>query len=86
MNNDFVVSGSYDETIKVWDRRTGALLGDLTGGHTGRVFGVVFDSTKVSWFSWNVRRYELTELVAYQIISCGEDQVSLLYFIQPLRF
>ncbi|CEL57547.1 F-box/WD repeat-containing protein pof11 OS=Schizosaccharomyces pombe (strain 972 / ATCC 24843) GN=pof11 PE=1 SV=2 [Rhizoctonia solani AG-1 IB] len=47
MNNDFVVSGSYDETIKVWDRRTGALLGDLTGGHTGRVFGVVFDSTKI---------------------------------------
>ncbi|ELU41466.1 F-box/WD repeat-containing protein 11 [Rhizoctonia solani AG-1 IA] len=46
MNRDFVVSGSYDETIKVWDRRTGALLGDLTGGHTGRVFGVVFDSTK----------------------------------------
>lgn len=48
MNQDFVVSGSYDETIKVWDRRTGVLLGDLTGGHTGRVFGVVFDSTKVS--------------------------------------
>ncbi|QRW18977.1 shwachman-bodian-diamond syndrome protein [Rhizoctonia solani] len=47
MNRDFVVSGSYDETIKVWDRRTGALLGDLTGGHTGRVFGVVFDSTKI---------------------------------------
>ncbi|CAE6529346.1 unnamed protein product [Rhizoctonia solani] len=47
MNHDFVVSGSYDETIKVWDRQTGALLGDLTGGHTGRVFGVVFDSTKI---------------------------------------
>ncbi|CAE6520482.1 unnamed protein product [Rhizoctonia solani] len=47
MNQDFVVSGSYDETIKVWDRQTGALLGDLTGGHTGRVFGVVFDSTKI---------------------------------------
>ncbi|KAJ1311617.1 hypothetical protein OPQ81_010093 [Rhizoctonia solani] len=47
MNYDFVVSGSYDETIKVWDRQTGALLGDLTGGHTGRVFGVVFDSTKI---------------------------------------
>lgn len=47
MNHDFVVSGSYDETIKVWDRQTGALLGDLTGGHSGRVFGVVFDSTKI---------------------------------------
>ncbi|KAF8592955.1 WD40 repeat-like protein, partial [Ceratobasidium sp. AG-I] len=47
MNNDFVVSGSYDETIKVWDRQTGALLADLTGGHTARVFGVVFDSTKI---------------------------------------
>ncbi|KAG9101488.1 hypothetical protein FS749_006391 [Ceratobasidium sp. UAMH 11750] len=47
MNREFVVSGSYDETIKVWDRQTGALLADLTGGHTGRVFGVVFDGTKI---------------------------------------
>ncbi|QRV90940.1 F-box/WD repeat-containing protein pof11 [Ceratobasidium sp. AG-Ba] len=47
MNSEFVVSGSYDETIKVWDRQTGGLLADLTGGHTGRVFGVAFDSTKI---------------------------------------
>ncbi|KAK7019505.1 F-box/WD repeat-containing protein 11 [Favolaschia claudopus] len=35
---DFVLSGSYDLTIKVWDRKTGALVADLTGGHSGRIF------------------------------------------------
>ncbi|PFH51687.1 hypothetical protein AMATHDRAFT_58451 [Amanita thiersii Skay4041] len=43
----FVVSGSYDRTIKVWDRRSGALIADLTGGHVGRVFCVGFDRTKI---------------------------------------
>ncbi|KAF8236240.1 WD40 repeat-like protein [Tricholoma matsutake] len=44
---DFVVSGSYDLTIKVWDRRTGALVADLTGGHTARIFCIGFDCTKI---------------------------------------
>ncbi|KAF8205528.1 quinon protein alcohol dehydrogenase-like superfamily [Mycena galopus ATCC 62051] len=44
---DFVLSGSYDLTIKVWDRKTGALVTDLTGGHSGRIFCVGFDCTKI---------------------------------------
>ncbi|KAF5373847.1 hypothetical protein D9758_000963 [Tetrapyrgos nigripes] len=44
---DFVLSGSYDSSIKVWDRKTGALVADLTGGHTGRIFSVGFDCTKI---------------------------------------
>jgi WD40 repeat protein len=44
---DFVVSGSYDYSVKVWDRKTGCLVADLTGGHTGRIFSVGFDCTKV---------------------------------------
>ncbi|KAJ7143155.1 WD40-repeat-containing domain protein, partial [Mycena crocata] len=44
---DFVVSGSYDLSIKVWDRKTGALVADLTGGHTGRIFCIGFDHTKI---------------------------------------
>lgn len=44
---DFVLSGSYDLSIKVWDRRTGALVADLTGGHTGRIFCIGFDCTKI---------------------------------------
>lgn len=47
MNEEWVVSGSYDFTVKIWNRKTGAFIGDLTGGHTGRVFGVGFDCTKV---------------------------------------
>lgn len=47
MNEEWVVSGSYDSTVKVWNRKTGAFIGDLTGGHTGRVFGVGFDCTKI---------------------------------------
>lgn len=77
LGDDWVVSGSYDKTIKVriltylcqrvylcyvqvWNRRTGALVGDLTGGHTGRIFCIAFDCTK--------------------IVSCGEDQVRFFFF------
>lgn len=48
LNSDFVVSGSYDFTVKVWERQTGALVADLAGGHVGRIFCVGFDCSKVS--------------------------------------
>ncbi|KAF8969666.1 F-box/WD repeat-containing protein 11 [Flammula alnicola] len=47
LGEDFVLSGSYDLSIKVWDRKTGALIADLTGGHTGRIFCIGFDSKKI---------------------------------------
>ncbi|KAI0807922.1 WD40 repeat-like protein [Fomes fomentarius] len=47
LSSDLVVSGSYDFTVKVWDRQTGALIADLAGGHTGRIFCVGFDYTKI---------------------------------------
>lgn len=41
---------------QVWDRKTGALVADLNGGHTGRIFCVGFDCTKVRpqivFFNW----------------------------------
>ena len=47
LGEDFVVSGSYDLSIKVWDRKTGALVAKLDEGHTGRIFCVGFDCTKI---------------------------------------
>ena len=47
LDADFVVSGSYDFGVKVWDRKTGRLVADLVGGHAGRIFSVGFDCTKV---------------------------------------
>ncbi|KAG7448286.1 WD40 repeat-like protein [Guyanagaster necrorhizus] len=47
LGDNFVMSGSYDLTIKVWDRKTGALVADLSGGHTGRIFCIGFDCTKI---------------------------------------
>ncbi|KAI0647579.1 WD40 repeat-like protein [Trametes meyenii] len=47
LGSEFVVSGSYDFTVKVWDRQTGALVADLAGGHTGRIFCVGSDYTKI---------------------------------------
>ncbi|GBE90159.1 F-box/WD repeat-containing protein [Sparassis crispa] len=47
LGEEFVVSGSYDFTVKVWDRKTGALVADLAGGHTGRIFCVGFDRAKI---------------------------------------
>jgi WD40 repeat protein len=40
-NGAHIVSGSYDETIRVWDAVTGKQLGVLKG-HTGWVFSVAF--------------------------------------------
>jgi WD40 repeat protein len=47
LNDDFVISGSYDLSVKVWDRMSGMLIADLTGPHTGRVFCVAADYTKI---------------------------------------
>ncbi|WVQ94240.1 hypothetical protein IAU59_001318 [Kwoniella sp. CBS 9459] len=44
---DVVVSGSYDARVKVWHRKTGQHLLDLSGAHTGRVFSVVSDRMKI---------------------------------------
>ncbi|KAG5724718.1 hypothetical protein E4T56_gene17967, partial [Termitomyces sp. T112] len=40
-------SGSYDLSIKVWDRKTGGMITDLTGGHTARIFCIGIDRTKI---------------------------------------
>ncbi|TFK54634.1 WD40 repeat-like protein [Heliocybe sulcata] len=56
--DEFVVSGSYDSTVKVWGRKTGALVADLSNGHSGRIFCVGFDHTKiVSCGEDQVRRF-----------------------------
>ncbi|THH11567.1 hypothetical protein EW146_g8004 [Bondarzewia mesenterica] len=47
MGSELVVTGSYDLCVKVWERKTGRLAGDLSGGHSGRIFCVGFDATKV---------------------------------------
>ncbi|KAA1469223.1 WD40 repeat-like protein [Dentipellis sp. KUC8613] len=47
MGDNFVVSGSYDTSVKVWDRKTGQLVTELVGGHTGRVFCTASDPTKI---------------------------------------
>ncbi|KAJ7578538.1 F-box/WD repeat-containing protein 11 [Mycena floridula] len=47
LGDEYVLSGSYDLSIKVWNRKSGALVADLTGGHTGRIFCIGFDYTKI---------------------------------------
>lgn len=47
LTSEFCISASYDTSVKVWDRQTGALVADLANGHTGRVFCVGADCTKV---------------------------------------
>ncbi|KAJ6559973.1 quinon protein alcohol dehydrogenase-like superfamily [Mycena capillaripes] len=37
-----IVSGSYDNTIRIWDSETGAALGAPLTGHSGRVLSVAF--------------------------------------------
>ncbi|KAG6820850.1 hypothetical protein H0H93_010677 [Arthromyces matolae] len=47
LGDDFVVSGSYDLSIKIWDRQSGGMIADLTGGHTARIFCIGIDRTKI---------------------------------------
>ncbi|TFY62043.1 hypothetical protein EVG20_g6842 [Dentipellis fragilis] len=46
-DNPPLVVGSYDTSVKVWDRKTGQQVTELVGGHTGRVFCVASDPTKI---------------------------------------
>ncbi|KAJ9120835.1 hypothetical protein QFC22_002769 [Naganishia vaughanmartiniae] len=47
LGQDVVFSGSYDSKLKAWNRHTGLLVKDLPDLHTGRIFSVVGDKTKV---------------------------------------
>ncbi|KAJ3334712.1 hypothetical protein HDU91_002584, partial [Kappamyces sp. JEL0680] len=42
-----LVSGSYDQTIKVWDPKTGNLVLDLAQAHNSWVFHVQIDPVKI---------------------------------------
>lgn len=46
-DNDRIVSASYDQSIRVWDIKTGACLLNFQSGHTSWVFDVHFDSTRI---------------------------------------
>lgn len=48
-NSQYVVSGSYDNTVRVWDFNTGKQLLVLQGpqGHQNRVFRLQFDDVKI---------------------------------------
>lgn len=63
LNHEFVVSGSYDFTVKVWDRATGALIADLAGGHSGRIFCVGFDHSKVGTVATFTYQHEILNLL-----------------------
>ncbi|KAH8930057.1 WD40 repeat-like protein [Atractiella rhizophila] len=43
----WIVSGSYDETIKIWDRKTRKLLVNIVHAHAHRIFRIQYDITKI---------------------------------------
>ncbi|KXN91408.1 F-box/WD repeat-containing protein pof11 [Leucoagaricus sp. SymC.cos] len=45
---DFIITGSYDLSVKTWDHTSGVLVAYLTEGHTGKIFCVAADKTKVA--------------------------------------
>jgi WD40 repeat protein len=48
-DNTLIVSGSWDKTIRIWDARTGAPIGEPLCGQTGCVVSVAIshDSTRI---------------------------------------
>jgi WD40 repeat protein len=37
-----IVTGSFDNTIRIWDAQSGAAVGKTLTGHTGGVYGVSY--------------------------------------------
>lgn len=60
-------------------------MADLTGGHTGRIFCIGFDSKKVCMFVLFPYHSSLIFHSGIQIVSCGEDQVSTKSSIQKIH-
>lgn len=46
-DDDRIVSGSYDQSVRVWDIRTGACLLNFQSGHSSWVFDVMLSATKI---------------------------------------
>ena len=44
-----IVSGSYDKTLRLWDAKTGAAIGEPLAGHGDKVISVAFspDSQRI---------------------------------------
>ena len=42
-----IVSGSYDQSIRVWDIQTGECIKTFSRCHTSWVFDVMFDETRI---------------------------------------
>ena len=63
--NEYLISGSWDKSIIVWDLKTGSILHKLTS-HSGCVRGLKFDNDKLisvsmdmSWKIWNYKNGRL---------------------------
>jgi F-box and WD-40 domain protein 1/11 len=46
-DKDKIVSGSYDQSIRVWDINTGECIRTYEHCHSSWVFDVMFDDTKI---------------------------------------
>lgn len=82
LGSEFVLSGSYDQSIKVWDRETGYLVADLSGRHEGRVFCVDFDCTKVR----RVLELSLPSYLTSAILSFRSCHVEKIRYVFILSF
>lgn len=51
-----IVSGSYDQSIRVWDINTGTCLHHFDGCHSSWVFDVMFDETKIVRYDYSFWR------------------------------
>jgi len=71
------VSGSYDKTIKIWDRRSGTLVADFTGGH---ILGALHLTRRRSY------RVGKTVYVFFTTVSSLLFLMDILYSGYPLGF
>lgn len=69
-NSENIVSGSWDNTIKVWNARTGVLKSTLEG-HDGRVLHLCFDENKI--VRWHIRMCTICPpALTRRVLTAGE--------------
>lgn len=73
-DQDKIVSGSYDQSIRVWDIRTGAQLHHFEACHSSWVFDVMFDETKIIRYAVVVGKKIAVYSLFFYFCSTSQDQ------------
>lgn len=54
--HNMIVSGSYDQSVRMWDVKSGNMIRRIRGNHSSLIFGVAVDRGRVVSYVANLQR------------------------------